>query len=184
MAVSNISICNLALTMLSTQRISSLSENTENARKLSAIYDMTRDALLSLHNWNFARAEKALALVSGETDTGWSFIYQLPVDCLRVISIVGDYKFRVFSNKLYTNADSPVIEYQRRITDPTLFSAGFVKALASRLAADLAFGITQNATLTQAMEEKAALDLREAKWNDAQEGEGTNIIDGSLLEYR
>jgi hypothetical protein len=65
-----------------------------------------------------------------------------------------------------------------------LFSAGFVRALATRLAADLAFGITQNATLTQAMEAKATQAIKEAKWNDAQEGDGTQVKSGDLLEYR
>lgn len=184
MAVSNISIANLALTMLSTQRISSFSENTENARKVNAIFDMTRDASLAEHNWNFARAEATLALLSETTDTDWGYIFQLPVNCLRVISLVGDYPFAIFENKLYTNLDSAVIEYQKKLTDPTLFSAGFVRALATRLAADLAFGITQNATLAQSMEAKANQAIKEAKWNDAQEGEGTQVKSGDLLEYR
>lgn len=185
MSVSNISIANLALTFLSTARIASLTEDSENARKVNAIFEMTRDSMLGEHNWNFARGEASLALTTITPTTGdWTNVFQLPTDCLRVIRMEYDKEFRIYEDKLYTNVDECVIEYQKKITDPTIFSVMFVRAFALRIAADLAFGITQNASLAEGMEKKADRALKEAKWADAQEGKGTLVRSGSLLQSR
>jgi hypothetical protein len=183
--MTDVSICNLALTYLSTSRIASLDEGSENARKLLAIYDLTRDGLLSDHNWNFARTESTLATVDAECLTGdWLHIYQLPNDCLRVMRLVDDKYFAIFSDRLYSNTETATIEYIKQVTNPQLFSPMFVKCFAARLAADLSYGITQNATLAQAMESKANQLLKEAKWNDAQEGVNTFPLTGSMIEAR
>lgn len=185
-AISDVYICNLALTYLSTARIQSLTENTEEARKCQAVYEAERDSMLESANWNFARKEASLAQTTaspGLTDR-WSNIFQLPSDCLRVCRITGDYEFEIFGDKLYTNESSIKCEYIARIEDPTLFSRSFVKALASRIASVLAYGITQNGTLAQQAEAIAERDLRNAKAVDAQEGKINKVLSGGLLEYR
>lgn len=183
MATSNTDIQNRALTLLSADRIQTDNNTSEQARKMNAIYDSTRDALLSEHNWNFALKERQLSLLSDAPILdAWDFIYQLPSDCLRVVNIEGDYEFAVYSNKLYTNTDDARITYVSRETDPNKFSSGFVKALASRLAADLAFGITQNATMASNMDAIAVRDLKEAKWSDGQEGKGIKVVRGSMVD--
>jgi hypothetical protein len=181
--ISNVSICNRAFTLLSVDRITALNDTSEQARKINAIFDDTRDAMLEEHNWNFAIKERTLSLLS-ETPVmdAWSLVYQLPSDCIRVIRLEGDYAYAIYGRKLYTNSDDPRIEYLSKETDPTKFSKGFVKALASRLAADLAFGMTQNATMAQQMDAVAVRDLKEAKWSDSQEGQGITIIRGSMVE--
>lgn len=184
MATSNVSIANRALTLLSADRINSLTSDTsEQARKISAIFDSTRDSLLEEHNWNFARKERTLSLLD-ETPTmdTYTKVYQLPADCIRVIRLEGEIAFDIYGNKLYTNSDDPRIEYIAKETDPTKFSAGFVRAFSSRLAAELAFGITQSATMAQQMDAVAVRDLKEAKWSDGQEGLGIKIIRGSMVD--
>jgi len=183
MSTNNVSIANRALTLLSVDRIQALNDTSEQARKINAIFDSTRDGLLSEHNWNFAMKERALSLLTDEPVLdAWDYIYQLPNDCLRVVNIEGDYDFAIYSNKLYTNTDDARITYVSRETDPTKFSAGFIKAFASRLAADVAFGMTQNATLASNMDALAQRDLREAKWSDGQEGIGLRVIRGSMVD--
>jgi hypothetical protein len=185
MSTSNVSIANRALTLLSANRILGFDEASEEARKMNAIFEDTRDALLSEHNWNFAIAERTLALLSDAPLLNeYVYAYQLPSDCLRVIRMVDDEEFKREGNKLYTNSNDPRIEYIKRETDPTKFSKGFVKAFASRLAADLCFGITQNATFATNMDAVATRDLKEAKWSDAQEGQGTNVIQGEFIIAR
>lgn len=187
MAVDSVSISNRALTLLGAARISDLSEDSENARKVSAIYDDTLNAMLSEHNWNFAREERQLSLLDADSypvlDT-YASAFQLPSNCLRVIRMQDDVSFAIFSDRLYTNSDEAKIEYIKEETDASKYSPGFVKALASRIAADLAFSITQNATLAKGMEARAERDLKEAKWSDSQEGEGTHIVDGSFITQR
>jgi hypothetical protein len=185
MAVSNISIANRALTLLGAERITAFDEESEQARKINAIFESTRDALLSEHNWNFARKERALSLLSDEPlMDDYTYAYQIPSDCIRVLRWESYFEFAIYGDRLYSNSTTANIEYISKITDPTKFSAGFVKAFAARLAADLAFPITQNATLAKNAEEIAMRDLKEAKWSDAQEGKGTVVINGTFLDER
>ena len=185
MAISNIAIANRALTLLAVDRILAFDENSEQARKMNAIFETTRDALLSEHNWNFARKERLLSLLSDEPLLDdYAYAYQIPSDCLRVLRLQTYFTFAIYGNKVYTNSNDPRIEYIAQITDPTKFSAGFVKAFAARLAADLAYPITQNATLAKNAEEIAMRDLKEAKWSDGQEGKGTHVINGTFLDER
>ena len=181
----DVGICNLALTMLSTSRIESLTEDSENARKCNAIYNLTRDGLLTQHYWNFSLKEASLAS-TGDTPTieDWAYIFQLPTDCLQVVYNDGQYPYAIIGDKLYSNQSTCNIRYVSRVTTPQLFSYGFVNALAARLAADLAFGITQNASLTQAMEAKAQQALKEAKWSDSQEGVGNTPMQSSFITAR
>lgn len=182
---SSVDIANIALTMLSASRITSLTDNSENARRINAIYDHERDALLAEHNWNFAREQAQLSLLSDTPTLGnWDYIYQLPSDCLRIIRMEYDYNFSRYGNKLYTNATEAKIDYIKRITDDGAFSSLFVKAFACRLALELSYGITESSTQTEAMSRRYKAALDEAKWSDAQEGIGTEIITGSFLDYR
>ena len=185
MSNSNVSIANIALTYLSSSRIIDLSQNDENARKINAIFSPTRESMLSEHNWNFARTQATLSLLSdAPTVEDYAYAYQIPTDCLRVMRLDEDSDFIVVSDKIYSNASPCVIEYIKNETNPARFSPGFVRALAYRLAADIAYGVTQNATLATAMEAKAVTALKEAKWSDGQEGSGTRIITSSLITVR
>jgi hypothetical protein len=186
MSVSNVSIANRALTYLAATRITDLEQDSEVARKVNAIYEDTRDALLSEHPWNFAKKQRALSLLD-ETPTveTWAYVFQLPSDCLRVLSTENDEPFEIFTGKkLYCNASAISITYIARITDPVQFSPGFVNAFSMRLGADLAFSITQNATLASGAEKKAEMALKEAKWSDAQEGQGISTVSGTFIQAR
>jgi len=59
---SSVGISNIALSKIGAQRITSFSENTENARLLNAIYGTIRDEVLRAHPWNFAIKRTAPAL--------------------------------------------------------------------------------------------------------------------------
>lgn len=185
MAISNVKIANRALTLLSANRLMSFNEASEEGRKIRAVFDETRDALLAEHNWNFAIDERQLALLSDTPVMGeYLYAYQLPSDCIRFIRMVDDEECKVEGHTILTNSDDARIEYLKRETDPTKFSAGFIKALSSRIAADLAFGITQNATLATQLDAMAARDLKEAKWSDGQEGAGMTVVQGNLITAR
>lgn len=170
MSASNVSICNTALTALSSSRIVSLTEDSENARKCNAIFQPVRDELIESHNWNFAKRQKALGLLTAAPVFDWLYAFQLPTDCIRVMRMQNDADFQVYGDKLYTNEPEANIEYFAKITNPAEFSEGFVSALAARIARDLAYGITQSSTVQQTMAANYKEALANAKASDAQAG--------------
>ena len=172
MSISNVKIVNMALNKIGARRIMTLDEDNEAARRANEIYEDTRDILLTKHPWNFATKRAALALVSGETPAyEFDNVFALPSDYLRVEkSEDDDTIYKIEGKRLLTNEDTINIKYIARITDPSKFSHGFVNALIYRLAADLAYAITNNVGLQKNMEDLAAFNLKVAKSEDAQEG--------------
>jgi len=186
-AQSEVTICNLAMTMLSTSRFLSLTNpEDENAKKCNAVYSYLRDDMLVSYNWGFATAEVELAEITEESPVlaNWSKVYQIPTDCLRIIEQDGQYDYKRHEDKIYSNESTCKISYIKRITDPLKFPAYFAKALSADIAATLAYGITQNATQAEIMSKRAILALKNAVWSEAQEGIGTKPIRGSFITAR
>ncbi len=176
-----VDICNLAMTVLGADRITSISDNNENARRLSAIYDECLKDVLRAHPWNFAITRVALAVLVSTPVFGFDYEYQLPSDCLRVIEVTDGTSpivdFKVEGRKLLLNYDSVYIKYIAYITDTTQFTSQFVFVLASRLAAELAYAITNNKATAELMTQVYMDRLQKCKETDAQESDSVNVID-------
>jgi hypothetical protein len=141
-----VQICNLALSRVSGQPIADIvSDHTKSASLCRTFYDPARDATIEEGLWSFARTRQSLAASADPNQTTYSYVYQLPTDpwCLRPLRILSSiyydsiYPYEREGRKIYSNEPFAVLVYQARIEDPTLFSAGFVDALAWRLAMEL-----------------------------------------------
>lgn len=84
---SRVDICNLALTALDAGSITALTDNSKGAVTMSRIYSVVRDAALADQNWNFARQRFNPALLSSTPLWGYSNEYQLPANCLRLVTV-------------------------------------------------------------------------------------------------
>lgn len=156
-----IEIVNLALTLLGENRIMALTDNSKPAREANAIYEITRDALLAGYNWSFAKSRAQLPASAIPPAFEWAYAYPLPSDCLRLL-FVGDYyagvdltdyrgaptaPYAVEGREILTDMGSPLnLRYIKRLTNTTMYSANFAKALGARLAADLSEPLTQSDT--------------------------------------
>ena len=83
-----VDLCNRALDLLGAANITSLTENSKEARLCNGNFDDVRDAVLRSHPWNIAITRRALARDTDTPAFGFSFQYSLPTDpfCLRVLS--------------------------------------------------------------------------------------------------
>lgn len=172
---SKVQICNIALTQLGKPTIVSLSDQTENARRCNTLYDDVRKMVLEAHPWNGCTKQAELNLLAGTPEFGYTYIFQLPTDCLRPLKSdqdVGNERlWEQKGDKIYTDHGTLKMEYIYDNEDTTLFSPGLVLALSARLEAELAYPITGSTTLAQAkLEVYNSLKLPEAKSLDAQVG--------------
>ena len=178
---SKVSVSNLALTILGADRVTSLEDASENARRLNAIYDMCLEDVLRAHPWNFAIARQQLALLSSKPIFGYDYEFQLPPDCLRVVEVndgtnlITD--FKVEGRKILCGYDSISIKFIANITDPNQYTSQFIFTLASRIAAELAYAITNNKSTQEEMFNLYQMRLQNSKETDAQESDSMNVID-------
>lgn len=153
MAISETTICNLALGKLGGRRIMSLDDASAEARQCKLAYEPTRDEALRAHRWNFAARRANLSRLADPPPFGWRARYQLPSDCLRVLQLNGyeDYErpdlWEVEGRQLLTDRETAQVKYVARVTDATQFDALFVKALACKLAAEIAKALTGSSSI-------------------------------------
>ena len=150
-AVSETSICNLALQLLGEKRIASLSEDSRTARACNESYELIRDRELAAHPWNFARKRATLAASSTDPEFDFDKAFPLPSDYLDIITPRdrNDLDWQIENHEgapaiLTNDGDTLEIQYVARITDPAMFHTLFVYALAAALAEHLAETITQS----------------------------------------
>jgi len=168
---SQVGIVNLALTQIGSARIASMTEDSEQARKANAVYDLIRDEVMAAHPWNFAIFRDSLAVLDSTPEFDYGYEFLLPSDCLRVLGTnIEEDDFKICGGKILYNSDSIKIKYIKKITDTTNYSPGFNIALAARLAAELAYPIADSRTLSEEMFKLYLDKLKIAKSQDAQEG--------------
>jgi len=187
-----VSICSNALRRLGDSPITSLSDDTERARLCNALYEPARDSLLRSHAFNFSITRASLA--KSATTPAFEFANQfiLPTDpfCLRVLKMeFDDFKFKVENlagegRVLLTDEGTANILYIAKITDTTLFDAIFVDTLTAKLAAELAYPVTNSTSLQTQMERLYKLKLTEARSIDSTEGFTDDIISDTFTDFR
>lgn len=194
MAYSKILICNMALAHFGGGNISSLTEDSEQARLVETLYDNCLEQTFASFQWSFANVEQALAS-SVTTRNSWNYVYAYPANCARMIRVYAagcareakKEPFKIFTTgavKLIAcDIEDAIGEFTYIITDPTLFSPGFVKAFSYYLAAELVTAMTGNAQKAQEMMQKFQLSLADAQYTDAVENNEqpkwpTSYVDG------
>ena len=84
---SNTDIANVTMRLLKANRITSLTDGSNNANAANDVFDEVRDNLLRAHNWKFAL--KWVKLAQSNTSPVFEFdnAYVLPADWIRTVSV-------------------------------------------------------------------------------------------------
>lgn len=185
---SKVDICNLALSKIGAQTISDIGAANKNSQLCSQFLDPTIDEVLRLHPWNCATARATLAAASDPPAYGFDYQYPLPVSpyCLRVLSVNESPNtiYKVEGRFLLTNESYVNLLYIKRIVDPSEFDSLMISLIATRLAFRLALPITQSPPVEDRMNRNFELDLREARYIDAQEGSPDQVDTSTWVNAR
>ncbi|MBI9112831.1 hypothetical protein [Maridesulfovibrio ferrireducens] len=185
MAISEVKICNLALRKLGARLIESLSDSSQEAVTCNLFYEQVRDAVLRDHPWNFATCRCRLAKLAQGPAFGFSFQYQVPVDCLHLRQLSrADDEFVVEGDKILTNIDGASAIYTSKVSNPVLFDSSFVMAFSARLAAEMADDITGSSSKAREMWTLYLNAMQSARLADSSEGREDEILNDPWLEAR
>lgn len=152
--MSEVSICNQALSWLATSNILSLTDGTTNANLCNANYAGLRDATLESASWTFATRRYILSPMADSPVYGYSSKFLIPSVVLRVIECrdndirpdgVSNLDWRREEDFIVSDSGIIYTKCIIRITDTSKFSPLFAQALAARIAATLAPTITEEA---------------------------------------
>ena len=142
------STCNRGLQLLGAARILDITDNTRNGRACNACYDALRQSELRKHRWRFAIKRVVLSpLVEVDPHSEFSYIFQLPADCLKILKPENDpyCDWQLEGRKLYTNSTAVLnLRYIADITDPNTMDSTFREMLSAKMAEAMCEEITQS----------------------------------------
>jgi hypothetical protein len=167
-------ICNSALIKLGADTVLNLEDGSKGARLCKQQYPIARNEVLRSHYWNFAIKRSTLAQLATAPDFGYDYYYQLPSDFLLAIPPsphegLSTIIYKLENGKLASNETEINLKYVAEITDTALFDALFVEVLAAKIAANLAYAMTQNRSVASDMYELYFQLLRQARSANAME---------------
>ena len=187
---SEVDICNLALTWLGANPIISLDDPQTEAKVAKATYPYVRDEVLSESAWTFAIRRNSLPKLADAPHHYFANAYQLPSDCLRVLTLnvyqrgQVQPEYAVEGGMLLTDEGKADIVYLARVVDPAEYPPQFVMALAYKLASAMAVPIAHDANLMAAFEQQYQVAKRKAVATDNIQGTSRQIRSPWLLARR
>ena len=189
---STVDICNSALNLLGASTISALTDDSKNARLCNQRFESVRDRVFRSHSWNCLTKRVQLAQDSDAPVIEYTYQYTLPTDCLRVLkvhngttdSIASALDYKVEGRKIKSDEGTIYLIYIAIDTDPNNYDSYLRESISHQLAADLAYAITNNATLANNYMARADERLREARFIDASENSLGTVESSEFTDAR
>ena len=187
-----VNICNSALNLLGASTISALTDDSKNARLCNQRYEPIRNRVFRSHAWNCLHKRVQLAQNSTAPVVEYTYAYALPSDCLRVLkvhngttdSIASAIDYKLEGRNIVTDEGTIYLIYIALITDPNEYDVYLQESISHQLAADIAYAVTNNATLANNYMTRADERLREARFIDATENSLGTIESSEFTDAR
>mgnify|MGYP003110661240 CR=1 FL=1 len=187
-----VDLCNSGLNLLGASTITALTDDSKNARLCNQRYEPIRNRIFRSHAWNCLTKRVQLAEDSDAPVVEYANQFTLPSDCLRVLkvhngttdSIQDEIDYAVEGRKIKTNEGTVYLVYIALITDPNEYDSYLQEAISAALAADIAYAVTNNATLAKNYQTTADERLREARFIDSTENALGTIESNEFTDAR
>ena len=187
---SKVSICNFALSRLGVSSITSLTDNTVEAKACNLIYDDIADEVMVEGEWSSTIVRATLAQTTNTPTYEFTYEYQLPVSplTLKVLSLdefpPGSNDYKIEGDKLLTDLTAVNIRYIGRITDTQQYGVLLQRAIVARLALELNYSLTSDKGLTQQLEAQYERVLDRNLTSDNVQGSKDIVSTPDLDEVR
>ncbi len=180
--MSKLSICSKAFVKIGAKTISSFNEGTTESEIAQQLYASSKNTLLSIYPWHFATSIASLNRLDEKPMSGYSFVYQLPLDFLRALSLEKS-DYRIYHKTIHTNDPMPKLTYIHQVEEDE-FPPFFEDLLVSKLAFEFCLPLTESTSRTEFLEKNYQSLLNQAKLIDSQQNTPIRINDFSLIGVR
>lgn len=144
--MSQVSIANRALAYIGANKITSLNDGTEEAKAVSNVYSDSLRSILAEAPWVFALKRSLLNKVQITPPWGTGHYFAVPADMVRIFGTMTNSEWKQEGKYILSDTDQFGIIYTYKETDDALYSPSFVDAFAVRLAADVAYDLTNSSS--------------------------------------
>ena len=190
MALSKTDIINKALTLVGASPITSIDDDTNNARIASRVYEASLRSILGECKWNFA-TKRALLSVSGDTlawyDVGETIVYVKPTDMIKLFGVSDPgARWREEGSYIISDSSDLGVRYVYYNDTPSTYSSDFITAFIDKLCSDIAYAIVNSASLGERYKQiYESVSLSKAISSNSQSGIQQTIQDDAweLAKY-
>lgn len=187
MSVSAVTICSNALQKLGAESIASFDEGSKHASLCANLWPQTRDALLRAHPWNCCTKRVILAPDTTAPEFDYSYRFAMPADCLKILQ-VGEYgseiDHRVENGYILADTNVLRLRYVSKVDEPAEWDTMLVDLMTARMKAELAYAVTQSASMAEMSVKEFEMAFRRAKAADGQDDPPETLGDFRLLGAR
>lgn len=181
----SVEVANSALAKIGAATIASLDDDTKEARLCKLRLNPIRKIVLRMHPWSSARDRALLAPLLETPAFGFTKAFQLPIGCLRLISITpDDIEYRIEGRKILCDQSSLEVRFIRDEVDFTQLDELLSEAIACYLAWDIGFPITQSNVVVDRCWKQFETIKRQAKSTNAQEERDYHLTAEAFLDSR
>jgi hypothetical protein len=171
MPITQVAICNLALSRAGQAPIQSLTQETRTAQLLNSIFPLVQDRVMSAHPWNFTIKRAAWTPNANTPVYEYDYEYDLPSDCLKVLSTENNTEHVIENRKLLSNESTLKVRFIYRNNSTNEWSAWFANVMAWALAEDVSYALNGASERTQQIHASYEKALKEDRSTDATEGD-------------
>lgn len=183
----DVSICSNALLKLGAQPINDLSESSERARLASNLYASVRDSMLRSHPWNCCVKRVVLSPDTEAPAFDFAFQFSLPNDYERTLSVGEsgiEVAFKIEGLKLLSDDNPLYLRYVANETNPAKWDAMLVRGMELAMAAEMAYAITQSASMRDSTRQELEMHMKRARAVDGQDDTPETLGDSPLINSR
>lgn len=180
---STLAIINKALILCGANTVSSITDDTPNARALNAVYEIARKDFLTENKWTFSTTRSTLSTVA-TTTFAWlhseeSYAYTKPSASLRIWEMNDERAiWREEGDYILSNTADLAVKYSFDQSDLSKWAPSAISAFIDRLAADICFMILNSATkAADFMAKYEKISLPKAMAENSQTGYQQGVID-------
>jgi len=167
MAIDRTAICNKALLAIGASLITSLTDDTKEAKVCALVYDECLWEFLSENDWSFATISATLTPNGNAPTDGYTYAYSLPNDFLRLVynpdyAVYGVDDWRLVGNEIHCNAEEITINYISSNINEFTFHAKARTALAYLIASQVGMALSGSPEKVQMVYELYKMTLMDA----------------------
>lgn len=186
---SAVDICNDALGRVGANPITSLDDNSTEAKECKKKFPTCRDLLLEEFDWRFATQRFALAAEVDEPVYEFGYAYTLPSQVMRVLAVTDGggvpIEWQTEGRSVLTGTAGPLyLKAIVRADDPSTWPALFREALSYRLSAEVCVPLAGDKGLFQFLDAKAEMLAKRAQNRDGGQGRSRQTTVNEITSAR
>ena len=189
MALNAVNICNMALTRIGANTITSLTDGTRESNLCNTVYENSVEDVLSMGEWSKAKFQATLVQLDAPA-FDYSYAYQLPT-APRIITLLdvqdakaSSVEYTIQGDHLLINNTADQITYIGYLDNPADYGVYLKAAIISKIAYELAFTLTGSQQLQERLFQKYRVDLRTGLAEDGNQGNVKVLYNTDLTNTR